>query len=160
MAIFGETNTYLYLLVNIALSIILLPIVTLMLRLLFLSLLLLVNLLLCTLTDNFQLLQGLIGVLTEVLLQLHEEVKDVLKYMNELRGEIYNGVDLISGLELGTATSPALHPEGDDTLLHNLFEEVVVMLADDGIAIDVVIRFVNFDPSVHVLFRMIKLTNN
>jgi hypothetical protein len=63
MGIFGVTNTYLYLLVKIALSIILLPIVALMLRLLSLSLLLLVNLLLCTLTDNFQLLQGLICVL-------------------------------------------------------------------------------------------------
>jgi hypothetical protein len=73
--------------------------------------------------------------------------------MNQLRSKIYDGVDLISGLDLGTATTPFLHPEGDDTLLHYLFEEVVVMLADDGIAIDVVIRFVNFDPSVHVLFK-------
>jgi hypothetical protein len=73
--------------------------------------------------------------------------------MNQLRSKIYYGVDLISGLDLGTATTPSLHSEGDDTLLHDLFEEVVVMLADDGIAIDVVIRFVNFDPSVHVLFK-------
>ena len=83
-----------------------------------------------------------------------------MKYMNQLRGKIYYGVNLISGLELGAAATAALHPEGDDTLLHDLFEEVVVMLADDGIAIDVVIRFVDFNASVHVLFRMIKLTNN
>jgi hypothetical protein len=73
--------------------------------------------------------------------------------MNQLRSKVDYGIDLISGLDLSSAATPALHPERDDTLLHDLFEEVVVTLADDGIAIDKVIRFVNFNPSVHVLFK-------
>jgi hypothetical protein len=46
-----------------------------------------------------------------------------------------------------------LHAEGDDALLHDLLKEVVVVLADDGIPVHIVIRFVNFDPGVHVLFN-------
>jgi hypothetical protein len=73
--------------------------------------------------------------------------------MNQLRRQVHDGVDLLTGLKFGGATAPVLHAEGDNALFHDLFEEVVVMLADDGIAVDVVIRFVNFDPGVHVLFK-------
>jgi hypothetical protein len=73
--------------------------------------------------------------------------------MNQLGCEVHDGVDFLTGLELGGAAAPVLHAEGDDALLHHLFEEVVVMLADYGIAVHIVICFVNFDPGVHVLFK-------
>lgn len=73
--------------------------------------------------------------------------------MDQLRRQVHDGVDLLTGLKLGWAAAPVLHAEGDDALLHDLFEEIVVMLADDGIPVHIVIRFVNFDPGVHVLFK-------